>query len=75
MRPNSEIRTMQYLKERGYYYIRAGRSFGIWDFVASNHKELLYIQTKMNQAPRKGEMVRLKAFSNYPKSKLIKKQI
>ena len=75
MIPKSELRTKQYLKKHGYYYIRAGRSFGLWDFIASNNRELIYIQTKCNQGPRKVEMARLKTFSNYPKKSCIKKQI
>lgn len=75
MIPKSELRTKEYLKRHGYYFIRAGRSFGIWDFIASNDKELLYIQCKSNQAPRKAEIKRLMAFNSYPKAKFIKRQI
>jgi len=67
MIPKSEIRTKNWLNKNGFDYIRAGRSFGIWDFVAYNQKCLWFIQAKCNQAPRKEEMNRLTAFINYPK--------
>lgn len=71
----SEKRTQEYLKKLGYFFMRAGRSFGLWDFVAMNHKEILLIQTKLGQGPRSTEMARLKAFNLYPKIRCIKKQI
>ena len=75
MIPKSELRTKKYLRKHGYYYMRSGRSFGPWDFIASNHKELLFIQTKCNQGPRKDEKDRLMTFNSYPKVACIKRQI
>ena len=74
MIPKSEIRTKSYLKKHKYYFMRAGRSYGLFDFIASNKREILFIQTKCNQAPRKNEMERLMAFNNCPRGR-VKKQI
>jgi hypothetical protein len=75
MTPKSENRTKDYLKKLGYYFIRAGRSYGIWDFIASNDKEILFIQAKCTQGPRSEELARIKDFNHYPKRTFIKKQV
>lgn len=64
--PKSELRTRQYLEKRGYYYIKAGGSRGLFDIIALNQEEGLLIQAKANQAPRRPEMEALKGFNNYP---------
>jgi len=67
MIPKSEIRTKKWLIKNGFDFIRAGRSYGIWDFVGFNKRDFWLIQAKCNQGPRKAEMERLRAFNNYPK--------
>lgn len=73
MIPRSEIRTKRYLESKGYYYVRSGRSFGLFDFVAMNEEEILLIQAKCGQGPRKAEQKRLVDFVKYPV--FAKKQI
>jgi hypothetical protein len=75
MIPKSELRTKNHLLKNGYYFIRSGRSFGVWDFVASNKKEILFIQSKLRQMPSSEEMQRLRDFNNYPESGIVKRQI
>jgi len=66
MIPKSELRTKTWLEKNGFYYIRAGRSFGVFDFVALKRDCLWLIQAKFGQGPRKDEFTRLKEFNNYP---------
>lgn len=75
MIPKSELRTKKYLLKHGYWFMRAGRSFGPWDFVCCNDKEIIFIQTKCNQGPRSAEMASLIEFNNYPQIPQVKKQI
>ena len=75
MMPKSERLTRLYLIARGYYVVRAAGSRGPWDIIASCGSELLFIQCKANQLPRKDEMERLLSFNNYPKLSCIKHQI
>ncbi|MFA4991389.1 MAG: hypothetical protein WC569_02295 [Candidatus Omnitrophota bacterium] len=71
--PKSELRTRRYLEKLGYYYIRSGRSYGLFDFIALNKEEGILIQAKCNQGPRSAELEALKTFDNYPKG--IRKEI
>jgi len=65
--PKSEARTKAWLTKNGFSFIRSGRSFGLWDFWASNQKEVWFIQCKCNQGPRAQEMAKIGGFNNYPK--------
>jgi len=66
MIPKSEVRTKSWLKKHGFYFVRAGRSIGIFDFIAFKKDCLWLIQAKCGQGPRKAETERLRAFNNYP---------
>lgn len=64
--PKSEARTKAWLLKHDFYFMRAGRSFGLFDFIALKTDCLWMIQAKCNQGPRRTELTRLKAFNNYP---------
>ena len=74
MIPISELKTKRYLIKMGYDFIRSGRSFGLWDFIAFNKKEIIFIQAKLRQWPDRTEMTRIYSFQNYPR-KSVKLQI
>ena len=66
MIPKSEVRTKKWLTKNGFDFIRAGRSWGLFDFIALRKDALWLIQAKCSQGPRSAEMSRLIAFNNYP---------
>jgi hypothetical protein len=68
MIPLSELKTKKRLERLGYWYIRAGRSHGIWDFVAVNRREVLFVQAKLRQGPDEEEWARLRAFTDHPQN-------
>jgi Holliday junction resolvase hjc len=60
----NERRARKLLEDRGYYVLKSGGSFGIFDLIAVSVDSpvALCIQVKSNRPPGRSEMDKIKAF-------------
>ncbi|MCH6556304.1 MAG: ABC transporter ATP-binding protein [Chloroflexi bacterium] len=62
----AEAKARKLLEQCGYFVVRAGGSFGVWDLVALGPTGVRLIQVKSNAKPRPAERERMQDFPQLP---------